>query len=71
MLNAIRLICSTLDGLFGDPQGKWHPVVLIGKIINNGKVAFRRKTLNEFLWVLYWLFSWLEGWGYCIILADG
>ncbi|WP_218112786.1 adenosylcobinamide-phosphate synthase CbiB [Atribacter laminatus] len=47
MLNAIRLICGfALDGLFGDPQGEWHPVILIGKIINGLERLFFPKKRN-------------------------
>ncbi|NLJ38761.1 MAG: cobalamin biosynthesis protein CobD [Candidatus Atribacteria bacterium] len=61
MLNAIRLICGfALDGLFGDPQGKWHPIVLIGKIISilenwffPRKRNFKREFIMGFVLVIF------------------
>ncbi|MCX6090757.1 MAG: adenosylcobinamide-phosphate synthase CbiB [Candidatus Atribacteria bacterium] len=43
--NALRMICGfTLDTLFGDPGGNWHPVVLIGKLISFLERGFFPKT---------------------------
>jgi len=53
MLNALRLIAGfILDGLFGDPQGKWHPVVFIGKVISSLEKLFfleKRNFKREFI----------------------
>ncbi len=58
-MNALRLICGfALDALFGDPQGSWHPVVLIGKMIAGlekllfpEKRSFKRELVLGFVMV--------------------
>mgnify|MGYP005857134809 CR=1 FL=1 len=53
MLNALRLICGfVLDISFGDPQGSWHPVVFIGKMITGLEKLFfleKRNFKREFV----------------------
>ena len=61
MLNALQLLCGfALDALFGDPQGSWHPVILIGRMIAGlekwlfpKKRNFKREFALGFVMVIF------------------
>ena len=39
-------LALVLDFLFGDPEGRWHPVCFIGRYISFAEKALRKRCSN-------------------------
>lgn len=59
----IPIFAFIIDTIIGDPNSKFHPVALIGRVISFYEAVFYKDTDNDTKKTLVW---WYYGWLYIV-----